>query len=107
MDESPEDFIDPETPAGQKKLLAPQMAKQYSPAAVEKSYAAFVSPISIYFYHQNFFITQYKKYVDNFFYFPFSILSCSWYAWWESSPYFEADAASSKPPFVIVSAFIF
>ena len=69
-DESPEDFIDPETPAGQKKLLAPQMAKQYSPAAVEKSYAAFVSPISIYFYHQNFFITQYKKYVDIFFYLP-------------------------------------
>nr|CAB3494245.1 unnamed protein product [Digitaria exilis] len=66
-DESPEDFIDPETPAGQKKLLASQMAKQYSPAAVEKS----------------------------------------WYAWWESSRYFEADAASSKPPFVIVSAFIF
>ncbi|KAG2537114.1 hypothetical protein PVAP13_9NG250300 [Panicum virgatum] len=62
MDESPEDFIDPETPAGQKKLLASQMAKQYSPAAVEKS----------------------------------------WYAWWESSRYFEADAASSKPPFVIV-----
>ncbi|PUZ38372.1 hypothetical protein GQ55_9G191100 [Panicum hallii var. hallii] len=62
MDESPEDFIDPETPAGQKKLLASQMAKQYSPAAVEKS----------------------------------------WYAWWESSRYFEVDAASSKPPFVIV-----
>ena len=41
-DESPEDFIDPETPAGQKKLLASQMAKQYSPAAVEKSYAAFI-----------------------------------------------------------------
>ncbi|KAG2547987.1 hypothetical protein PVAP13_9KG145685, partial [Panicum virgatum] len=61
-DESPEDFIDPETPAGQKKLLAPQMAKQYSPATVEKS----------------------------------------WYAWWESSRYFEADAASSKLPFVIV-----
>ncbi|KAF8672482.1 hypothetical protein HU200_049696 [Digitaria exilis] len=61
-DESPEDFIDPETSAGQKKLLASQMAKQYSPAAVEKS----------------------------------------WYAWWESSRYFEADAASSKPPFVIV-----
>ncbi|KAJ1294912.1 hypothetical protein BS78_01G182600 [Paspalum vaginatum] len=61
-DESPEDFIDPYTPAGQKKLLASQMAKQYSPAAVEKS----------------------------------------WYAWWESSRYFEADAASSKPPFVIV-----
>ncbi|RLN38650.1 valine--tRNA ligase, mitochondrial 1-like [Panicum miliaceum] len=61
-DESSEDFIDPETPAGQKKLLASQMAKQYSPAAVEKS----------------------------------------WCAWWESSRYFEADAASSKPPFVIV-----
>jgi len=43
MDESPEDFIDPETPAGQKKLLASQMAKQYNPVAVEKSYVAFVS----------------------------------------------------------------
>ena len=42
-DESPEDFIDPETPAGQKKLLASQMAKQYNPVAVEKSYVAFVS----------------------------------------------------------------
>ncbi|KAG8045647.1 hypothetical protein GUJ93_ZPchr0008g13403 [Zizania palustris] len=61
-DENPEDFIDPDTPHGQKKLLASQMAKQYSPTAVEKS----------------------------------------WYAWWESSGYFGADPASSKPPFVIV-----
>ncbi|KAF0913119.1 hypothetical protein E2562_020255 [Oryza meyeriana var. granulata] len=61
-DENPEDFIDPDTPHGQKKFLASQMAKQYSPTAVEKS----------------------------------------WYAWWESSGYFGADAASSKPPFVIV-----
>ena len=36
--ENPEDFIDPDTPNGRKKLLAPQMAKQYSPSAVEKSY---------------------------------------------------------------------
>ncbi|KAI4977873.1 hypothetical protein ZWY2020_014427 [Hordeum vulgare] len=36
-DENPEDFIDPETPSGEKKSLAPQMAKQYSPSAVEKS----------------------------------------------------------------------
>nr|ABF93604.1 Valyl-tRNA synthetase, putative, expressed [Oryza sativa Japonica Group] len=36
-DENPEDFIDPDTPHGQKKFLASQMAKQYSPAAVEKS----------------------------------------------------------------------
>ncbi|XP_051192009.1 valine--tRNA ligase, mitochondrial 1 [Lolium perenne] len=62
IDENPEDFVDPDTPTGQKKLLASQMAKQYSPSAVEKS----------------------------------------WYTWWESSQYFEADAASSKPPFVIV-----
>jgi valyl-tRNA synthetase len=39
-DENPEDFIDPDTPNGQKKLLAPQMAKQYSPSAVERSYDA-------------------------------------------------------------------
>ncbi|CAO2174661.1 unnamed protein product [Urochloa humidicola] len=35
--ENPENFIDPDTPNGQKKLLAPQMVKQYSPNAVEKS----------------------------------------------------------------------
>jgi valyl-tRNA synthetase len=40
-DENPEDFIDPDTPNGRKKLLAPQMAKQYSPNAVEKSYDLF------------------------------------------------------------------
>jgi valyl-tRNA synthetase len=39
-DENPEDFIDPDTPHGQKKFLASQMAKQYSPAAVEKSWYA-------------------------------------------------------------------
>ncbi|KAK3027465.1 hypothetical protein RJ639_041071 [Escallonia herrerae] len=36
-EENPEDFIDPETPFGEKKHLARQMAKQYSPSAVEKS----------------------------------------------------------------------
>ncbi|RCV12837.1 hypothetical protein SETIT_2G299800v2 [Setaria italica] len=61
-DENPENFIDLDTPNGGKKLLAPQMAKQYSPSAIEKS----------------------------------------WYAWWESSGYFGADSASTKPPFVIV-----
>ncbi|TVU34254.1 hypothetical protein EJB05_16085 [Eragrostis curvula] len=60
--ENPEDFVDPDTPHGRKKLLAPQMAKQYSPSVVEKA----------------------------------------WYAWWESSGYFGADSASTKPPFVIV-----
>ncbi|KAK3133783.1 hypothetical protein QOZ80_6AG0540990 [Eleusine coracana subsp. coracana] len=39
-DENPEDFIDPDTPQGRKKLLAPQMAKQYSPNVVEKSWYA-------------------------------------------------------------------
>ncbi|KAM0855916.1 hypothetical protein ACQ4PT_049477 [Festuca glaucescens] len=38
IDENPEDFVDPDTPTGQKKLLASQMAKQYSPSAVEKSW---------------------------------------------------------------------
>ncbi|XP_016704747.2 valine--tRNA ligase, mitochondrial 1 [Gossypium hirsutum] len=61
-DENPEDFVDPETPSGEKKRLSNQMAKQYSPASVEKS----------------------------------------WYAWWEKSGFFQADASSSKPPFVIV-----
>ncbi|KAI5017382.1 hypothetical protein ZWY2020_042270 [Hordeum vulgare] len=36
-DENPDDFVDPDTPTGQKKRLASQMAKQYSPSAVEKS----------------------------------------------------------------------
>ena len=36
-DENPEDFVDPETPLGEKKSLSGQMAKQYTPAAVEKS----------------------------------------------------------------------
>ncbi|XP_039003140.1 valine--tRNA ligase, mitochondrial 1-like [Hibiscus syriacus] len=61
-DENPEDFVDPDTPSGEKKKLSSQMAKQYIPAAVEKS----------------------------------------WYAWWEKSSFFHADANSSKPPFVIV-----
>ncbi|MED6132273.1 Valine--tRNA ligase, mitochondrial 1 [Stylosanthes scabra] len=37
-DENPEDFIDPETPSGDKKRMSRQMAKQYSPTAVEKSW---------------------------------------------------------------------
>ncbi|XP_054786171.1 valine--tRNA ligase, mitochondrial 1 isoform X2 [Prosopis cineraria] len=37
-DENPEDFIDPETPSGQKKHMSRQMAKQYSPRSVEKSW---------------------------------------------------------------------
>ncbi|XP_078446483.1 valyl-tRNA synthetase / valine-tRNA ligase (VALRS) [Wolffia australiana] len=61
-DDNPEDFIDPETPAGEKKKLSSKMAKQYNPTVVEKG----------------------------------------WYAWWENSKYFVADASSSKPPFVIV-----
>ncbi|XP_048593948.1 valine--tRNA ligase, mitochondrial 1-like [Brassica napus] len=61
-EENPEDFVDPETPIGERKRLSSQMAKQYSPAAVEKS----------------------------------------WYAWWEKSDLFKADAKSSKPPFAIV-----
>ena len=35
-DENAADFFDPPTPAGQKKQLSKLMAKQYSPAAVEK-----------------------------------------------------------------------
>lgn len=36
-EENAEDFIDPETPFGEKKHLSRQMAKQYSPSAVESS----------------------------------------------------------------------
>lgn len=35
--ENAEDYIDPETPFGEKKRLSRQMAKQYSPSAVENS----------------------------------------------------------------------
>ncbi|CAH9105689.1 unnamed protein product [Cuscuta europaea] len=37
-DEKPEDFVDPETPLGNKKRLSTQMAKSYNPTAVEKSW---------------------------------------------------------------------
>lgn len=37
-DENPEDYIDPETALGDKKLMSSQMAKQYNPTAVEKSW---------------------------------------------------------------------
>ncbi|GLT81109.1 hypothetical protein SLA2020_525130 [Shorea laevis] len=61
-EENPADFVDPDTPFGERKLLSNQMARQYNPTAVEKS----------------------------------------WYAWWEKSGFFQADASSSKPPFTIV-----
>ncbi|XP_077226702.1 valine--tRNA ligase, mitochondrial 1-like isoform X2 [Tasmannia lanceolata] len=37
-EENPEDYVDPETPHGWKKQLSCQMAKQYSPSAVEKAW---------------------------------------------------------------------
>lgn len=36
-EENPEDFVDPETPDGERKRLSSHMAKQYSPAAVERA----------------------------------------------------------------------
>ncbi|KAL7212750.1 hypothetical protein ACSBR2_015434 [Camellia fascicularis] len=38
--ENPEDYVNPETPSGEKKHLSQQMAKQFSPSAVEKSWYA-------------------------------------------------------------------
>lgn len=38
VEEDFEDFIDPETPFGEKKKMSPKMAKQYNPCAVEKSW---------------------------------------------------------------------
>ncbi|GAB2242518.1 hypothetical protein Droror1_Dr00019293 [Drosera rotundifolia] len=61
-EENGEDYIDPQTSLGEKKLLSRMMAKQYNPSVVE----------------------------------------ASWYAWWEKSGFFVADAESSKPPYVIV-----
>ncbi|PRQ60023.1 putative valine--tRNA ligase [Rosa chinensis] len=37
-DENAADFVDPLTPVGQKKQMSKQMAKQYSPSAVEKAW---------------------------------------------------------------------
>ncbi|XP_050251916.1 valine--tRNA ligase, mitochondrial 1-like isoform X2 [Quercus robur] len=37
-EENSEEFIDPQTPSGEKKRMSSQMAKQYNPAAVEKSW---------------------------------------------------------------------
>ncbi|PSS14124.1 Valine--tRNA ligase, partial [Actinidia chinensis var. chinensis] len=37
-EENPEDYVDPETPFGEKKHLSQQMAKQFDPNAVEKSW---------------------------------------------------------------------
>ncbi|KAJ4964063.1 hypothetical protein NE237_024002 [Protea cynaroides] len=39
-EERPEDYVDPVTPPGEKKRLSHQMAKQYSPSEVEKSWYA-------------------------------------------------------------------
>ena len=36
-EENPEEFVDPQTPFGEKKIMSHQMAKQYNPSAVEKS----------------------------------------------------------------------
>lgn len=37
-DENPADYIDPETTLGDKKQMSRQLAKQYNPTAVEKSW---------------------------------------------------------------------
>ncbi|XP_009598164.1 valine--tRNA ligase, mitochondrial 1-like [Nicotiana tomentosiformis] len=37
-EENPEDYVDPETPLGEKKRLSRQMAKTFNPSAVEKSW---------------------------------------------------------------------
>lgn len=47
--ENPEDYVDPETPSGEKKRMARQMAKQYSPTAVEKSWVLIPSLCSLHF----------------------------------------------------------
>lgn len=36
-EENPDDFVDPETPHGERKRMSKLMAKQYNPTAVEKS----------------------------------------------------------------------
>lgn len=41
-DNNAKDFIEPETPRGEKKRMSAQMAKQYNPSAVEKSCVRFL-----------------------------------------------------------------
>ncbi|KAL3738462.1 hypothetical protein ACJRO7_019924 [Eucalyptus globulus] len=36
-EDNPGDYVDPETPFGEKKRLSRHMAKQYNPSTVEKS----------------------------------------------------------------------
>lgn len=92
-DDNPEDYIDPETLAGEKKKLSRQMAKQYNPSAVEKG---FVSHYRAFFYMPDRFHISYFLII-------LFMWSLRWYAWWEKSDFFIADASSTKPPFVIVS----
>ena len=47
-EENSGDFLDPETPFGEKKRLSSQRAKQYSPTAVEKSYVLFFFNLFLY-----------------------------------------------------------
>lgn len=46
LDDEDENARDPETPFGQKKRMANQMAKMYHPRAVEKSCVLFFSPLN-------------------------------------------------------------
>jgi hypothetical protein len=46
-DENPADYIDPETPLGDKKQMSRQLAKQYNPTAVEKSWVLVNSVIVV------------------------------------------------------------
>lgn len=36
-EDNAEEFVDPETPLGEKKRMSKQMAKEYNPSSVEKS----------------------------------------------------------------------
>ncbi|XP_027069479.2 valine--tRNA ligase, mitochondrial 1-like isoform X1 [Coffea arabica] len=40
LEDNPEDYVDPETPLGEKKRISRQMAKAYNPSAVENSWYA-------------------------------------------------------------------
>ena len=101
-EENSEEFIDPQTPSGEKKRMSSQMAKQYNPAAVEKSYVLF---IYLFF---NLFLYEIDHNCFSIFSYYLFIYACwsRWYEWWEKSGFFVADAKSTKPSFVIVSLFL-
>ncbi|KAH8948861.1 hypothetical protein BDL97_11G117400 [Sphagnum fallax] len=94
------DVVDPFTPPGEKKLLAPEMAKSYNPKVVEASGVlefVFQTTMSVSILPNSILFPQHSLPFLSVFFSPYR-----WYEWWEKSGFFVADPESKKPPFVIV-----